>query len=97
MRVGDAEADFIVSGKNGTGIILTVACRTIRVSFLEQILDVTIPHVHVAFRRIQKRFPELVSISTDNDVLLQKHLMRCCKSIENVKSACALSKSECSD
>lgn len=72
-RVGDAEADFIVSGKNGTGIILTLACRKIRVSFLEQILEVTIPHVHAAFQRIQERFPELASITIDNDVLLQKH------------------------
>lgn len=72
-RVGDAEADFIVSGKNGTGIILTLACRKIRVSFLEQILEVTIPRVHAAFQRIQERFPELHSITIDNDILLQKH------------------------
>lgn len=72
-RVGDAEADFIVSGKNGTGIILTLACRKIRVSFLEQILEVSIPHVHAAFERIQGRFPELHSITIDNDVLLRKH------------------------
>lgn len=72
-RVGDAEADFIVSGNDGTGIILTLACRKIRVSFLEQILEVTIPYVHAAFQRIQERFPELHSITTDNDVLLRKH------------------------
>lgn len=72
-RVGDVEADFIVSGKNGTGIILTFACRKIRVSFLEAILEVNIPHVHEAFQRIQERFPELQSITTDNDVLLRKH------------------------
>lgn len=72
-RVGDAEADFIVSGNGGTGIILTFACRKIRVSFLEQILEVTIPNVHVAFQRIQERFPELHSITIDNDVLLRKH------------------------
>lgn len=72
-RVGDAEADFIVSGKSGQGILLTLACRKIRISFIEEILDITIPHVHRAFQRIKKRFPELASISTDNDVLLQKH------------------------
>lgn len=72
-RVGDAEADFIVSGKSGEGIILTLACRKIRVSFLEQILEVTIPRVHAAFQRIKERFPELHSITIDNDVLFQKH------------------------
>lgn len=71
--VGDAEADFIISGKSGKGIMLTIVDRKIRVSFIEEILEVTIPHVHQAFQRIKKRFPELTSISTDNDILLQKH------------------------
>lgn len=71
--VGDAEADFLVSGKSGKGIILSVADRKLRVSFLEQILEVTIANVHGAFQRIQERFPELKSISTDNDLLFQKH------------------------
>lgn len=71
--VGDVEADFLLSGRSGKGIILSVADRKIRVSFLEQILDVTIDNVHKAFQRIQLRFPELHSISTDNDLLFQKH------------------------
>ena len=71
--VGDAEAVFLLSGKTGTGIILSLVCRKIRVSFLEQILEVTIVNVHKAFQRIKKIFPELKSISTDNDLLLQKH------------------------
>lgn len=71
--VGHAEADFLLSGKTGTGIILSLVCRKIRVSFLEQILEITIANVHKAFRRIKKRFPELKSISTDNDILLEKH------------------------
>lgn len=71
--VGDAEADFLVSGKTGKGIILSLTCRKIRVSFLEQILEVTIANVHKAFQRIKERFPELKSISVDNDILLQKH------------------------
>ena len=71
--VGDAEADFLLSGKSGKGIILSLVCRKIRVSFLEQILEVTIANVHKAFQKIKERFPELKSISIDNDVLLQKH------------------------
>lgn len=72
-RVGDAEADFIVSGKTGQGIILSVADRKTRAAFLERIVRVTVAAVHRAFGRIRKRFPELASISTDNDVLFQKH------------------------
>lgn len=71
--VGDAEADFIVSGKTGSGILLVLVDRKIRAGFIEKILKVTISNVHRAFRKIKKRFPELSSISTDNDILLQKH------------------------
>ena len=71
--VGDVEADFLVSGKTGRGIILSVVCRKLRISFLEQILEVTIENMHQAFLKIQERFPELRSITTDNDLLFQKH------------------------
>ena len=73
MRVGHAEADFIVSGKDGKGILLVVADRKVRAAFLEQILTVTIEHVHQAFERIEKRYPEIKSFTTDNDILLQHH------------------------
>lgn len=72
-RVGDVEADFIVSGKTGKGILLTIVCRKIRVVFIEKINPVTIKNVHKAFRKIQERFPEIKTVSTDNDILLQKH------------------------
>ncbi len=72
-RLGDAEADFIVSGKRGRGILLTLVDRKTRVSFIEQILDVSIRNVEKAFLRIKKRFPELKTITTDNDILLTHH------------------------
>ena len=72
MRIGDAEADFIVSGKSGKGILLVVADRKSRAPFLEQILEVTIENVEFAFLRIKQRFPELRTITTDNDILFQK-------------------------
>ena len=70
-RIGDAEADFIVSGKSGKGILLVVADRKSRAPFLEQILEVTIENVHRAFVRIKKRFPEMRTVTTDNDILFQ--------------------------
>lgn len=72
-RVGDGEADFIVSGKSGKGILLTLADRKTRVGFIEQILNVNIKHVHTAFLRIQKRFPTLKTFTTDNDILFAHH------------------------
>lgn len=72
-RVGDVEADFIISGKSGRGILLTVTDRKLRVSFLEKILPVSIKHVHRAFGRIKKRYPELKTITTDNDLLFKRH------------------------
>lgn len=72
-RVGDAEADFILSGKDGRGILLTVADRKTRASFIERILVPTIRNMEKAFLRIKKRFPEMRTITTDNDLLFQHH------------------------
>lgn len=72
-RIGDIEADFIVSGRDGKGIILTTACRKIRVAFLEIIYDVSIDEVHKAFLKIKKKFPEIKSMTTDNDILFRMH------------------------
>jgi len=72
-RVGDAEGDFIVACKSGRGILLVVVCRKLRVTFLEVIHDVSIDEVHQAFARIKKRFPELRSLTLDNDILFRMH------------------------
>lgn len=72
-RLGDCESDFIVSGKSGRGILLVVVDRKTRATFLEKIGDVNIPNVHKAFFKVKRRFPEIRTITTDNDILLQKH------------------------
>jgi transposase, IS30 family len=72
-RGGHAEADFIVSGKCGHGILLVVVDRKLRMSFLELILLVSIHQVHKAFLRIMKRYPEIKSFTTDNDILFRHH------------------------
>jgi len=51
--------------------LLVVADRKSRAPFLEQILEVTIENVHRAFVRIKKRFPEMRTVTTDNDILFQ--------------------------
>lgn len=72
-QVGHMEADFIVSGRDGRGILLVGVCRKLRVAFLELILDVSINEVHNAFLRIQERFPEIKSLTLDNDILFIMH------------------------
>ena len=72
-RVGDCEGDFVVSGRGGSGILLVVVDRRLRVAFLELILLVSIEAVHQAFVRIKQRFPEMKSLTLDNDILFRKH------------------------
>jgi len=72
-RVGDVEADFIVSGKSGHGVLLVAVCRKLRVVFLELIHDVCVDEVHEAFVRIQEKFPEMKTLTLDNDILFQMH------------------------
>lgn len=70
-RVGDIELDFIVSGKTGSGYVLTAADRKLRIGFMRRILPVTVGNVLKALQSIQKVFPELQSITTDNDLLFR--------------------------
>lgn len=72
-RVGDLEADFIVSNRAGKGVLLVAVCRKLRVASLELILDVSIDEVHSAFGRIKKRFPEMETLTLDNDILFKMH------------------------
>lgn len=72
-RIGDAETDFIVSGKNGKGVLLVVVDRKSRSPYLERILPVNISEVHKAFQRIKDRFLELKTLTMDNDLLFKRH------------------------
>jgi len=72
-HIGDAEADFIVSGKSGKGVLLVVCDRKSRAMFMEKIVRATIPSVHAAFLKIKVRFPEMKSLTMDNDILFASH------------------------
>lgn len=72
-RVGDMEADFIVSGKSGEGMLLVVVDRKSRLPFLEKILPVSIPEIHKALLRIKNRFSEWNTMTADNDILFKYH------------------------
>jgi len=71
--LGHMEGDFIVSGKSGKGIALTLTDRKVRRSLLERILPVSVANVERALVRMKKRYPEMQSITFDNDLLLLEH------------------------
>lgn len=72
-RIGDTEGDFIASGKTGEGMLLVVTDRRSRATFLEKICPVSIRTVENGFRRIKRRFPELKTVTLDNDILFIHH------------------------
>lgn len=72
-RIGDTEGDFIVSGRSGSGYIFVCADRRSRAPFLERVLPVSIRTVENAIRRIKRRFPELKTLTFDNDLLFIHH------------------------
>lgn len=72
-RTGDSEMDFIVSGKSGHGVLLVVVDRKHRTTFLGQILKPTTAAVEKAARKIQARYGEWQTATTDNDLLWQHH------------------------
>lgn len=72
-RVGDVEMDFIVSGKHGEGHLLTVIDRKTRRSFIRKLYPVNFEQLTKLLLDIKKDFPELKSITTDNDILLRDH------------------------
>jgi IS30 family transposase len=72
-RVGDAEGDFIESGKSGEGRLLVVVDRKLRVTFIERVWPVSMANITRAFQRIRARYPEMRTLTTDNDILLDHH------------------------
>lgn len=72
-RVGDLEVDFIVSGKQGRGYCLTAADRKLRIGFIRKVLPVSVGEALRTLQEIKRVFPELQSISTDNDILWTYH------------------------
>lgn len=72
-RVGDAEGDFIVSGKTGKGILLVIVDRKFRLPFLEKILHPSQEAITQACLKIKEHYPEWKSMTTDNDLLFAHH------------------------
>ena len=72
-RVGDMEGDFIASGKDGKGLLLIHTDRKLRYPLLEKIYPVSIRTLKNGIRRMKKRYPEMKTVTWDNDILLICH------------------------
>lgn len=72
-RIGDMEGDFVVSGKNGTGALLIHSDRKIRYPLLEKVYPLSIRTLTNAIGRMKKRYPEMKTVTWDNDLLLICH------------------------
>ncbi len=71
--LGHMEGDFIVSGKTGRGLVLALVDRKVRKKLLERILPVSVRNVERALLRMKKRYPEMQTITFDNDLLFLEH------------------------
>lgn len=69
----DTWKDFIDSGKDGEGMLLVHTDRKLRCVFLEKIFPVSIRTLTNGIKRIKKRFPEMKTVTWDNDILLICH------------------------
>ena len=72
-RAGDMEGDFINSGKNGSGALLIHNDRKLRYPLLEKVCPLTVRTLTNAIGRMKKRFPEMKTVTWDNDILLICH------------------------
>src|SRR3989344_522373 len=69
----EGKSNFIVFGKSGKGTLLVVVDRKSRSVFIERIIRPRIATVHAAFLTIKVRFPEMRTLTMDNDILFAKH------------------------
>lgn len=71
--LGHMEGDFIVSGKAGKGMVFALRDRKVRKNLLEKILPVSLRTVDRALGRTKRRYPEMQTITFDNDILFLEH------------------------
>ena len=73
QRVGDAEGDFIESGRDGSGKLLVIVDRKLRTTFICQLQKPTVKNLLKALRRIKERYPEWRTLTLDNDIMFRDH------------------------
>lgn len=72
-RFGDWEGDFIVSGKQGRGVLLVLHERRARYTLMRKLIRPTIELVHRALAELTGGLVEVNSLTLDNDIVFRKH------------------------
>jgi len=63
----------VVSGKSSKAVLLVVVDRMSRYCWIRQILEPSCLAVEQELLYIQREFPEMITLTLDNDILFQKH------------------------
>lgn len=71
-RFGDFEGDFIVSGKNGKGVLLTLYERKGRYALIRKLTSKNINEVHKTIYELSSGIA-INSLTLDNDIAFKKH------------------------
>ena len=71
-RFGDWEGDFIVSGKNGKGVLLTLYERKARYTLIKKMMNKKIDEVHKIIYELTGGVV-MNSLTLDNDIVFRKH------------------------
>ena len=72
-RFGDWEGDFIVSGKNGQGVLIVLHERKARYVLIRRILNPTIELVHQHIAEMTGGLVAFQTLTLDNDIIFRKH------------------------
>lgn len=71
-RFGDWEGDFIISGKNGSGVLLVLHERKARYTITRKISEVSIKRVHELLYQMTGGVL-INTLTLDNDIVFRKH------------------------
>ena len=72
-RFGDWEGDFIVSGKEGKGVLLVLHERKARYTMIRKIEQPTIESVHQYLSEMTGGLILVQTLTLDNDIIFRKH------------------------
>jgi transposase, IS30 family len=73
VRYGDWEGDFIVSGKNGSGVLLVLHERKSRYIIIEKIMSRKTSVLNSRVKEITGGYIEFKSLTLDNDISFRRH------------------------
>lgn len=74
LRFGDWEGDFIVSGRDGSGVLLVLYERVTRYVIIQRLLSTDTETVNQYLRMMTGGLISIQSLTLDNDIAFRKHV-----------------------